>query len=400
MTTKFIPALQRTRNFFELYQYACGKSEVPPVFHFWSSVSLMAGVLEGNVWFEKHADDRLYPNIYIFLIGPPALGKGTAIGFAAKMADRSVVMPKYRGSATDASLIDILGKVGKDEYDRKVLANPHLWLIMDELKNNLGTNPARVDAFFSLMTELFTATGYTMNTSTRTHGKIDIVEPVVNWLIGTTESDMKALISRKSVDSGFVSRVCFIFGDYNFGLRCPRITYPPDREEVIEHLRMRLWILQNTRGAIAMTPEAEAMQDKWYMTRPSPEDETLYATWKRQHDMLLKFAIFCCLADAGPMVIRSVHLSRAKAMVKSVEGYAGRLLSVVNETFDTKPSNDIEAFIKKKKKVGHTECLRYFRAKRGLNAKRFREAVWALVQEGSVKAGRNDRGGVEYEWVG
>jgi len=87
-------------------------------------------------------------------------------------------------------------------------------------------------------------------------------------------------------------------------------------------------------------------------------------------------------------------------MVRSVEGYAGRLLSVVNETFDTKPSNDIEAFIRKKKKVGHTECLRYFRAKRGLNAKRFREAVWALVQEGSVKAGRNDRGGVEYEWVG
>lgn len=400
MTAKFIPALQRSRNFFELYQYICGRSEVPPVYHFWSSVSLMAAVLEGNVWFEKHADEKLYPNIYVFLIGPPALGKGTAISMANRLADRSVVMPRYRGSATDASLIDVLGKIEKDDYGRKILANPHLWLVMDELKNNLGTNPQRVEAFLSLMTELFTATGYTLNTSTRKYGKIDIIEPIVNWLIGTTEGDLRGLISRKLVDSGFVSRVCFIFGDYNFNIRYPRIIYPPDRDEVIEHLRNRLWILQQTRGPLTMTPEAEALQDKWYKTRPSPEDETLYATWKRQHDMLLKFAQYCCLADAGPMVIRSVHLSRAKSMVKSVEGYASRLLEVVNETFDTKPSNDIAEFIKKRGEMDHSSCLRYFRAKKGMNAKRFREAVFGLVQEGTIESGRSATGAIIYKWKG
>ena len=400
MPPRFIPALQRTQNFFKLYQYACGKSEVPSVYNFWSSVALLAGVIENNVWTEKFADEKLYPNLYIFLVGGPASGKGTAISIANKLCDRSVVMSKYRGSATSASLIDILGKVERDDYGRKVLANPHLWLVMDELKNNLGTIPSLVEAFLSLMTELYTATGYTMNTSTRKYGKIDIVEPLVNWIIGTTENDLRGILSRKLIDSGFVARVCFVFGERDLGLRIPRIVYPPDRDEVIEHLRMRLWMLQQMRGRVTMTPEAEAMQDKWYMTRPSPSDEALTATWHRQHDMLLKFAQLCTLADGGPLVIRTGHLQYAKSMVVSSEKYTAKLLEVVHETLDTKPSNEIETYIKGKKLVEHTPMLRYFRAKKGMNAKRVKEAVWSLVQEGMVKVERNEKGGGIYKWVG
>jgi hypothetical protein len=272
---------------------------------------------------------------------------------------------------------------------------------MDELKNNLGTNVPLVEAFVALMTELFTATGYTINTSTRMYGKIDVIDPIVNWLIGTTESDLRGILSRKLVDSGFSSRVCFIFGERDYNIRYPRITYPPDRDEVMEHLKIRLWALQQMKGRVLMTPDAEAMQDQWYMTRPSPTEESLAAAWVRQHDMLLKFAQLCCLADGGPPVIRTGHLARAKAMVASVASYSSKLLSVVHETFETKPSNDVENYIKRRKRdVEHSPLLKYFRSKKGMDASKVKKALWDLTQEGMIRASKGPKGGVVYEWIG
>lgn len=400
MSKRFVPALQRTQNFFELYQYICGKSEVPTVYHFWASVSLMAAVLENNVWFEKFKGEELYPHLYICLIGPGGLGKGMAISQAARLAKQSVQMSSYRGKLTAAHLTDVLGKVEKDDYGRKVIPNPRLWLIMDELKNDVGSNKQLVEEFIAMMTEIYTASNYQINTGTRTSGKVDIENPIMNWLFGSTEAWLKLVLTKDIVDSGFTSRACFIFGEHDFNIRCPRIVYPPDYEEVFEHLKMRLWALQQTRGRIMMTPDAEAMQDKWYMTRPNPEDEALFATWRRQHDLMLKFAMLACLADGGPAVIRTVHFTRAKAMVASINRYAAKLLEVAHETFDTKPSNDVESYIKAKKTVDHSTALRYFRARKGMNAKKFKEAVWNLVQEGSVKANRTEKGGIVYEWIG
>lgn len=397
--SNFVPALSRTRNFFELYQYVCGISEVPPVYNFWASLSLVSAALEDRVWFEKFKDSKLFPNLYIFLIGPGGLGKGTAISTAVRMADRSVQIPKYRGSATAASLIDVLGKVERDEYGRRLLSNPKLWLIMDELKNNLGTNVNLVEAFIALMTEMYTA-DYVVNTSTRKHGQVDILEPVVNWLIGTTESDLRDILSKKLIDSGFTARVCFIFGDYDFNKRCPRIVYPPDYDEVMEHLQARLFVMQNTHGKICMTPQAEAEMDKWYITRPNPEEEALFSIWKRQHDMLLKFAMLNAVADGGPPVIRTVHLRRAKATTTVLTQNAEKLLEVAHETPDTKPSNEVARYLRLKGTVDHSQTLRYFRRMRGMNAKKLQEAIRDLYKEGVIRYERTDRGGVLYHWEG
>jgi hypothetical protein len=271
---------------------------------------------------------------------------------------------------------------------------------MDELKNNVGTNVQLIEAFISLMTELFTATGYTMNTMTRKYGKIDIVNPVVNWLAGTTESDLRGVLSRKLIDSGFTARVCFVFGEPDFTKRYPRIIYPPDYDEVMEHLQSRLWMLQSMGGRILMTDAAEAETDRWYMTRPNPEEEAMYSTWKRHHDMVLKYGMLNAIADGGPPVIRTGHVKKAKAMVRSTEMFTSRLLEVACETLETKPMNEVEAYLRKRGEVDHTTASRYFRTKRGMLAKRFRGAVLDLVQEGKVTFEKTKRGGTVYFWRG
>lgn len=397
---KFIPALQRTQNLFELYQYVCGKSEVPVVFNFWASVSMLSAVLENRVWYEKHKGEKLFANLYIMLVGAGGLGKGTAISQAVRIATKSVQFPTYRGKLTSAHLIDTLGKSEKDEFGRKVLENPKLWLIMDELKNDVGSNKQLAEEFVAMMTELYTASNYTLNTGTRTGGKVDVKNPLVNWIAGTTEAWLRMVLTKDLVDSGFTARTCFIFGNYDFDKRYPRITYPPDYDEVIEHIQLRLWMLQNTTGRIAMTTEAEAIIDKWYMTRPAPEEEAWYSMWHRHHDMMIKFAMLNCLADGGPPVINDSHMFKAKSMVNQVVRFTSRLLEVAHETYATKPTNEVGTYLQDRGQVEQKVMLQYFRRKRGMDSKQTKQAIFQLMQENSAEVIRDAEGKIICRWLG
>jgi len=293
-----------------------------------------------------------------------------------------------------------MGKPQKDEWGRKILANPRLWLIMDEFKDGVGSNPKLTEEFISLMTELYTATNYTLDTGTRTHGEVRLANPNLNWLFGSTELWLRQVLTKDIFESGFVARCCHIFADYDLDKRIPRIIYPPDRDEVYEHLRCRLFLLQQYSGKFLMTPTAEAEFDRWYCQRPKPEDEMLYSAWKRQKEHLLRFAMINSAADGMGMVIRHGHLVRAAQMVKLIEKFTARLIETASESAASKPVNEVGRHIKKKGTIGHSDLLRYMRTKKGYTAEMLKKAIWDLKQEGNIEYETGAKGGMIYVWKG
>lgn len=279
--------------------------------------------------------------------------------------------------------------------------SPKLWLIMDELKNDVSSNKAMVEEFVYLMTELYTASNYTINTGTRTHGAVNVERPLMNWLAGTNEDDLRTIVTKELLSGGFTARTCFVFGVYDLGRRIPEVTYPDDYDEVFQHLCLRLWMLQKMNGPFAITTMAKGELDRWYMTRPAPEEELLYSAWKRQHDHLLKFSMVLCLADGGAQVIQYQHIMKAKQMVTMVYKNAELLVEIGTEGWDTKPSNEVARYMKVRKIVGHTEASKYFRSKRGMSATTFRRAIGDLVAGGMVKVDDERMGkAIVYVWIG
>lgn len=380
--------LDRTCNFFQLYRHICGESEVPDIYHFWATASLIAATVEDRVWFQKFRHEVLYPNVYVLLIGPSGLGKGVAIGHLVRLAEASITINKYRGKVTAAHLIDHLGKPQIDEFGGRTFVNPKLWLVMDELQNDVSSNPKLVEEFIYLMTELYTASNYTIQTGTRTHGPVNIERPLINWLAGTTEDDLREILTQRLMRTGFPARTCFIFGDYDFGKRLPRIKYPADYDTVFEHLVFRLWMLQRTCGSFQITEEAEAIIDQWYTMRPEPDEEMLYSLWKRQHDLLLKFAMILCLADGQELTISSEHISGAKQMLQKVYQFSEALVGMSAETAEMRVSNTILRYLKKKQWAEHTPMSRYFRSSHGISAYIFRKAIADLEANGLIMIGK------------
>ena len=391
--------LNQTSNFFRLYRYICGESEVPDIYHFWCGVSLLAAAVEDRVWYQKFKHEKLFPNLFILLVGPSGLGKGTAIGHMVRLANNSISINKYRGRITGPHLIDHLGKASTDDWGRRIISNPKLWLIMDELQNDVSGNKSMIEDFIYLMTELYTASDYTVQTGTRTHGQINIQNPLINWFAGTTEDDLREILTFRLLRSGFTARTCFCFGEYDFDLRMPRIKYPEDYDEVFQHLCCRLWAMQQTTGVFMVTESAEAEIDRWYIKRPKPEEELLYSAWKRHHDLLLKFAMILCLGDGGPMVIQHRHVVQGKNMVGKVFQASEKLIASASETYETKPSNEVARYIKRHKVAHHTPASRYFRSMRGMNAKTFRSAVNDLASGGVIRVGKTSTGGIFYSWI-
>ena len=389
--------LSQTTNFYDLYRHVSGDSEVPAIFHFWACTALLAAVVQDRVWIEKERGVKLYPNLYIILVGPSGLGKGMAISQANRLADSSVRMAKYRGKVTFAHLIDRMGRsvLGDDGITR--MADPRLWLIMDELKNDIGSGTL-VEDFIGMMTEIYTASNYTLNTGTRTHGNVDLIRPVLNWFAGTTEPWLYKVMTPDMVESGFPARICFIYGHYTGELK-PRIRYPNDVDFIWDHLVARLYNIACQQGKCLMTQTAEAAIDKWYVSRPIPDDDSLKPIWRREHDMLLKFALINTLADGGPLVIRHMHVARAIAMINTLRKHGERILFAASATKETREIDVVGAWIRKKGQIQHSDLTRAM-YKKGLNAWRVKLSLQDLKQSDLIEIGTTKTGGGVYLWKG
>jgi len=389
--------LNRTTNFYDLYRHICGDSEVPAIFHFWACTALIAAVAQDRVWIEKERRVKMFPNLYIILVGPSGLGKGMAISQANRLLDDSVRIPKYRGRVTFARLIDRMGKPTVGENGVCSIADPRLWLIMDELKNDVGSGML-VEDFVGMMTEIYTASNYTLNTGTRTHGDVDLVRPVLNWFAGTTESWLYKILTADMVETGFPARICFIFGGYTGELK-PRIRYPDDVDFIWEHLVARLYNIACQQGKCLMTQSAEAAVDKWYVSREVPEDDAMKPVWRREHDMLLKFGLVNVLADGGPLVMRHKHIAKSIAMINTMRKYGERILTAASATKETKEIDIVGKWVQMKGQIGHSDLTRAMH-KKGLNAWRVRQSIQDLKQKDLISVGVTKTGGGVYWWKG
>jgi hypothetical protein len=58
--------------------------ESPKSYFYWSTLAAISAVLKKNVWFDFHAH-KVYPNLYILLIGKSGIRKGAPVAFAKRL---------------------------------------------------------------------------------------------------------------------------------------------------------------------------------------------------------------------------------------------------------------------------------------------------------------------------
>lgn len=333
----FTPILDQTRNILRLYTYQAGKSEIPDVYHVWCCIAMIAAAVGDKVWYRKFRHAKLTPNMYTILVGPSGSGKDMAIGIALSFIKKLPIVKLYAGKATAPYIIDFMAHSANG---KPPVGHSRMFLVTPELAMSVGSGNM-ADEFVKLTTALYTGADYPITEGTRTSGTHVITNPCLNFLGGTTEDWMMRALTRDAIEGGFFARVAAVKGDYDFQNRVLDPVYPPDYEDVVDHLHKRIALLTKVSAEFSMAPDAKRIEEQWYMTREVPQDDSLIPSWMRQHAMILKLAMILSLMDnteytPESFVITLDHLKRAQQLSNFLHQHLPKFIALASRSDETK----------------------------------------------------------------
>jgi hypothetical protein len=365
-------------DFLSLYQRHAGKSEIPPQYHRWAGISLVAGCLSDRVMVERHKDAPMPVNLYVYLVGSSGTGKEKAISTAIRYASGVEGVDLLAGRATGAALLKYLQE------------HPKLYFVTEELGMSVRAGE-QADDLIKIMTALYSAHGYPVGDVTIARGERIVVDHCVNWLAGTTEEWLIRSISRDAIEGGFFARVIPVLGRKDYTIRYPKIQYPPDYQHLKALLRARVEVYASIEGVFQLSEDATALHDKWYRTLAPPTEKALEPSFNRADEMVHKLAAILEVmawdpADRQACLSPMIQATTLQAAVQLWEETLVGLPTIIKAASSTTRSLEIELvweLIQRMPGVTFPELLRRV-GNRGLDREALRRALGTLQEREDV----------------
>lgn len=179
-------------------------------FRRWTAICAIAGALERKVWVRSQGSN-IYPNLYVFLVGPPAIGKTRPIEVCEQLWQQSLNETHHiaKVSLTKASFIDELSAANRVVHALDPATYNSLLVASKELKALL---PEYDRDFLGMLTFLYDGVRY--DEKRRGNPEPVVIErPVVNLIGACTSAFLLETLPDVAWNDGFLSRVIIIHRD-------------------------------------------------------------------------------------------------------------------------------------------------------------------------------------------
>lgn len=288
--------------------------EAAPLFRKWAGISAVSSVLEQKVWLQTSAP--LYPNLYIFLVGHPGVGKTRTVNAAAGFLRE---VPDFHLSPTSmsaASLVDALVESKRSiirlpdsplEYNSMTIVADELSAFMhkydDEIIGNLTT-------FYDVVIPY----------AQHRRGKeirIKIKHPQLSILSGTTPSNLLKFMPENAWDQGFTSRVIMVFSDERIITDVFANEWRGLPADMLHDLR----IINSLSGSFAVTQDYKDAINNWRKLGqpplPSHPKLTHYNTRRLAH--LFKLSMVSAVDRSNTLLLTKEDFNRAMGWLLEAE---------------------------------------------------------------------------------
>lgn len=201
---------RKCESWIEAFIEYAANLESAPIFRKWAAISIVSATLEQKAFLQTSSP--LFPNLYIFLVGHPGVGKTRTVMSAAQFY-RQLPEPHIAPTSMSmASLVDALV-----DAKRTIINLPNAALEY----NSMLICADELSAFMHKFDEeiiggLTTFYDVTTPYSQRRRGndlRILIKHPQLSILSGTTPSNLIKFMPENAWDQGFTSRVIMVFSD-------------------------------------------------------------------------------------------------------------------------------------------------------------------------------------------
>jgi hypothetical protein len=354
-------------------------TEAPDAYVIWSAISVISAVLKKKVWV-KRGTYKVYPNQYIVLVGPPGVGKGTAIHPAhAFIKDYKPALSNY-----------LSDRITAPKIIEKLAAGFQTQHVNPGANGSLGTVSVTTESTAVLMaTELSTflgssdwMTSFLCDTwdrnefeyDTKNKGTSHIKDMCVS-LVGACVPDFIRKINGRqnateAINGGFTARTMFIFANE----KSKKLAWPVSLEDVkrvagngnktgletIAELRFDLEQIAHVHGEFSFTSEAyHRWIDYYAKIQAEDHDSEVVRYFKSRQDVhVLKVSMCLSAATSNNLVIDLWCLNTAIHLVNGVMKTLDITFRGVGESSLSEATAKIQTYLERKGLASRKELIR------------------------------------------
>lgn len=378
-------------NWIRAYLEYSDHSEAPEKFHFWTSVSVLAGALRRRVWIDMKYFQ--WPtNMYIIFVAPPGIvSKSTTVNIGMNLL-RQVEGVKFGpDSITWQALIQELQNAHEmfklSDGDEIYHTMSAITCVCSEFGNFLDPRDrAMVDALVSL----WDGQVGTWSKLTKTQGDNLVENPWINVIACTTPDWIAANFPETLIGGGFTSRCIFVYADTKRKL----VPYPKfEVSDNFDDLQFKLvqdlgHIANILAGEYKLTPDARKFGEEWYQKHYDNPPAGLvgerfggYIARKQTH--IHKLSMVLAAAESDKLIIETHHLDNAAKFTDTLELDMPKVFARIGVDSDQRKIKSLVHLVWATGEISNVEL--YTRAFNTMSLKDYNSAMEGAAAAGFVK---------------
>lgn len=180
----------------------------PQIFRKWAAIHAIGAAAERRVW-TTLGINRLYPNLFVFLVGPPGVGKTQALEPVSVLLRKSTSVTISPNDMSKQGLLDALKEAQRGAMVEGRPFDYHfLAIIISELANFMSQYD---HALAGLLTDLFDCRAANEEKKRGNPNAGIIPFPGISLICGTATENLGNTITNEMWGSGFMARVVMIY---------------------------------------------------------------------------------------------------------------------------------------------------------------------------------------------
>lgn len=294
--------MRKLGNWLDSWLEFTDNSEPPELFKIWTGISTICACLQRKCYLQW--DSRIYPNMYIVLVGPSGCRKGTAMGPAYGLLDQLGIKMAAEAITREALIRELKNSIDNSTSitgPGRVTVHSSLTIFSQELTVFLGYHNLQL---ISDLTDWYDCRSR-WTYRTKNMGTDDITGVWVNILGGTTPESLASALPEDAIGGGLTSRIIFVYGDRPSKL-VPLPLLTQKEAELLDKLAYDLEVINAMCGEFRYTEAFASRYVDWYLEHSAnpPFDSPQFTGYNsRRPTHLRKLCMALSAARSSDMVL-------------------------------------------------------------------------------------------------
>lgn len=299
--------------------------ESPALFHMWVGLSIIATVLNREVWFEQ-GFYKIYPNQFIILVArSQQCRKSAAIAIGRDILESLPLVEVEKPTIiaqkiTPESFIEAMWPIPtrKESATGTLIKPKSTGLLMASELSVLIDKQSRNGGLLALLVDLYDCPDK-WEYRTKQRGKETLLNTYVNLLAGSAPEYLRLSLPFDEVGGGMLARTIFVYQN-SPKRRIPFPEFGDEQKKSKERLVHDLLEMRKMQGAFEITAGAREWYSKWYKDiQHDLSNPALAPYYNKKETHVLKLAQLVSAARGNVMTIDEQDLKTALDILQQNE---------------------------------------------------------------------------------